>query len=119
MEGNENKTNLASKLALPGAILVAAILISGTLVYVNLSKAPGAEKAGNTPAALAKIKLNDSDHRLGDPKAKVTIVEFADFRCPFCERFFQQAKKQIIRDYVDTGKASYVFKNYAQNGQRK
>lgn len=48
----------------------------------------------------------------GNPKAKVTIVEFADFRCPFCERFFTDTQPQIFKDYVDTGKVAYYFRNY-------
>ena len=48
----------------------------------------------------------------GAANAKVTIVEFADFRCPFCERFFTDTKPQIFKDYVDTGKVKFIFRNY-------
>lgn len=50
---------------------------------------------------------------LGDEKAKVTIVAFADFRCPFCERFFTEVEPQIMKDYVDTGKVKFAFRHYA------
>jgi len=49
----------------------------------------------------------------GNTKAKVTIIEFADFRCPFCEQFFTNTMPQIIKDYVDTGKAKFAFRNFA------
>lgn len=48
----------------------------------------------------------------GNTKAKVTIVEFADFRCPFCERFFSDVEPQLIKDYVDTGKVQFYFRQY-------
>lgn len=49
----------------------------------------------------------------GNANAPVTIVEFADFQCPFCERFYTQTEKQIIDTYVKTGKAKFIFRNYA------
>lgn len=50
---------------------------------------------------------------LGDPNAKVTMIEFADFRCPFCEQFFSQTMPQIMQNYVNTGKVKFAFRNYA------
>lgn len=49
---------------------------------------------------------------MGKSDAKVTIVEFADFRCPFCQQFFLNTEPQIIKDYVDTGKAKIYFRQY-------
>lgn len=49
---------------------------------------------------------------IGDPNAKVKIVEFADFRCPFCDKFFTDTEPQIISDYVKTGKAVFYFRHF-------
>ena len=43
----------------------------------------------------------------------MTLIEFADFRCPFCERYFSQTENQIIKNYVDTGKVKLAFRHYA------
>ncbi len=48
----------------------------------------------------------------GSETAKVTIVEFADFRCPFCERFFKEVEPQLTKDYLSTGKAKFAFRHY-------
>ena len=48
---------------------------------------------------------------LGDPNAPVTIIEFSDFECPFCKRGYD-TMKEIIAEYVDTGKANLVFMDY-------
>ena len=52
-------------------------------------------------------------NRLGDENAKVQIVEYADFQCPFCGRHQQLVAPEIIKNYVDTGKATYVYKHLA------
>ncbi len=112
------KLNYA-QLLLPGAVLLAALIISGTLIF---TRGQGGETAqiGDTPQEQDKpvdIKINSDDHVLGNENAKITIVEYADFRCPFCERFYTQTEKQLIADYVNTGKARFIFRNYAFLGQ--
>ena len=49
---------------------------------------------------------------LGDENAPVTIVEFSDLECPFCEQFFTGAYPQIKKDYIDTGKVKMYFRHY-------
>ncbi|MGQ0795952.1 MAG: DsbA family protein [Nitrosopumilaceae archaeon] len=57
------------------------------------------------------VSLSD-DPVIGDPNAPVTIVEFSDFQCPFCARFFDQTLPQIQQDYIDTGKVRLVFRDF-------
>lgn len=49
----------------------------------------------------------------GNANAKVTVIEFADFRCPFCEEWFQTIEPNLIKDYVNTGKIQFAWRNYA------
>jgi len=49
---------------------------------------------------------------LGRPDAPVTLVEFSDYQCPFCGRFFSATLSTLKRDYIDTGKVRYVFRDY-------
>src|SRR5690606_28838568 len=42
----------------------------------------------------------------------VTLVEFSDYQCPFCNRHFTQTFSQLKKDYVDTGKIAYVYRDY-------
>jgi len=56
--------------------------------------------------------LLDDDPVKGDPNAPVTIVEFSDFQCPFCQRFHQTTLPLILENYVDTGKVKFVYRDY-------
>ena len=57
------------------------------------------------------VSLSDDPAR-GNPNAPVTIVEFSDFQCPFCARFFTQTLPQIQQDYIDSGKVKLVFRDF-------
>ncbi len=45
---------------------------------------------------------------LGNSNAKVAVVEFTDYQCPFCKRQFESAFPSIKKDYIDTNKVRYV-----------
>lgn len=48
----------------------------------------------------------------GDENAPVTIVEFSDFECPFCGRFYTDTLPTLIKDYIDTGKAKLYYRHF-------
>ncbi len=51
-------------------------------------------------------------HAIGKAGAKVTLVEFSDYQCPFCARHFRSVMPRLKREYVDTGKLRYVFRDF-------
>jgi len=56
--------------------------------------------------------LADDDPFLGDENAPVTIIEFSDYECPFCARFYSQTLNQIKSKYIDTGKVKFVYRDF-------
>jgi protein-disulfide isomerase len=52
----------------------------------------------------------------GNPAAPITIVEFGDFQCKFCDRFAKETEPQINATYIQTGKANMIFKNFVTHG---
>jgi len=56
--------------------------------------------------------LLDDDPVMGNPDATVTIVEFSDFQCPFCQRFHQTTLPLIQENYIDTGKVKFVYRDF-------
>jgi len=55
----------------------------------------------------------------GQPTAKVTLVEFSDYQCPFCGRYVRETGGQIDKEYVATGKVRHVFLNMPLEGIHK
>src|SRR3954463_6148013 len=50
---------------------------------------------------------------LGEKSAPVKIVEFGDYKCPYCKNFNDSLLPSIEKDLIDTGKASLYFMNYS------
>ena len=110
-------------LLVAGAILLASLVIAGAIVATmqSVSKTaiptPAKGTADNVPQVApqdtnATTSLDD-DPVLGDKKkAQVAIVEFSDFECPFCQRFHKETFDQLVKDYVDTGKAVIAFRDF-------
>lgn len=111
-------------------LLLASFFVMGYLLarVQALEGAFGAPVQKNTQAAAVaptvptpsagKVKVANGDFpALGDKNAKVTVIEFADFQCPYCEQFYSQVEKQLKQDYVDTGKVQFYFRNFAFLGQ--
>lgn len=49
---------------------------------------------------------------MGNKEAKVTVVEFSDFECPFCKKYFDETHAQLQKDYVDTDKIQFAYRHY-------
>ena len=63
------------------------------------------------PKLVMKISA-DNDPVIGNPDAPITIIEFSDFQCPFCARFYTQTLPLIYEEYIDQGKVKLVFRDY-------
>ena len=49
---------------------------------------------------------------LGDINAPLTLVEFGDYQCTFCKKFFHETEESILMNYVETGKVKMLFKDF-------
>ncbi len=65
-----------------------------------------------TPPAQANVNPRDNQPTLGKGDAKVTIYEFSDFQCPYCQRFFKETYSQLKAQYIDTGKVKFIFRHF-------
>lgn len=54
----------------------------------------------------------DDDPVKGSDNAPVTIIEFSDFQCPYCGKFYEETLPQITNTYIETGKVKFVFRDF-------
>ena len=70
-------------------------------------------RAAGQPVAPRDIVMDIADVPAKGPKdAKVVLIEFSDFQCPYCARFSRDTIPQVQTDYVETGKIKYVFADF-------
>ena len=67
---------------------------------------PAADVLPTTPMDIGKEPFK------GASNAKVAVIEFSDFQCPFCGRYDKDTYPQLIKEYVDSGKVKYVWRDY-------
>lgn len=119
---------------LPTAIIFAALLISASMLYAGkqlvknigpaanlaavagtrneaLPAAPAQAPAAQPDSGPVKVSVDD-DPVLGNKNAPLTLIEFSDYECPFCKRYFTETFPEIKKNYVDTGKLKIVFRDY-------
>lgn len=72
---------------------------------------PSNDNGGSVQVATEKL-LNAPAGVKGDPNAKVVIVEYSDYQCPFCGRFYADSESKIISKYVDSGKVLLLYKDF-------
>lgn len=64
---------------------------------------------------IKEVSLDDDPWK-GNPDASIVIVEFSDFQCPFCSKFFRETLSQIEENYIDTGKVKFVYRDLPLEG---
>jgi protein-disulfide isomerase len=77
--------------------------------------APAAIKAPNGDWSQLVSQTPEGGVLMGNPDAKVKVVEFASMTCSFCASFSQQDKPKLVDQYVKTGNVSFEFRNYVRD----
>jgi protein-disulfide isomerase len=108
--------------AIPLAIIIAGVIIALGIFFANKNAATkgtantndtaNSDTTGTDTYKSATTLIADGAV-LGDKsKAKVAIVMYSDYQCPYCQTFEKNTLNEIISNYVDTDKAIFVFRNY-------
>src|SRR3989344_9166824 len=100
-------------------VLAVALAFSTGYVFGGMGGTTGAAAAVQqpqqpaVPEAPGRVQLSaDDDPVLGSANAPLTIIEFSDYQCPFCQRFHDQTWDQLKTAYIDTGKAKFVYRDF-------
>ena len=107
-----------TRIEIQNTILIIIGVVIIVLLAILLTKNGGLSFARSSPqpevqgsATSGTTNIGDNPY-LGDKsKAKVAIVEFSDYECPFCKTFHDETYNQIIEKYVKTGQAIFVHRD--------
>jgi len=103
----KQRTDNRSRMITVGIIVVGALLVAFALISPNV-------KPGIDVVLPEQVKHPAGDGlTLGDVTAPARIEVFEDFQCPSCIRYSNEIEPLILEELVATGKAYYIFHNYA------
>ena len=117
-----NRIHLPS-LAIGAGIAVACIFCGMLMVnMINSETTPVLAETPQKQTEITKIQslsvfTDNASPILGNPNAPITMVEFGDYQCTFCSKFFHETENSIITNYIKTGKVKILFKDYIILGQ--
>jgi protein-disulfide isomerase len=100
---------------LASAVAVAALLTAGVAAAQSTNAAPAAPSDANPSAPPIDPNppmWEGPEYIMGNPKAKVALVEYASASCPHCARFDVLEFPGLKAKYIDTGKVRYVFREF-------
>lgn len=119
MEENNQSTIQKNTMAIPGAIIIAGVIIAGAVLLSggkpsnsNMATNPQPQVVAKESGDLEKMKpVTAEDHIRGDINAPVKIVEYSDTECPFCKRF-HPTMQQVMDEYGKDGKVAWVYRHF-------
>jgi len=84
----------------------------------NVIQDSGVKTSANQPqsqtqssSGIIAVSLDD-DPVKGDPNAPIIMIEFSDYQCPFCGKFFSTTLPLIEKNYIETGKVKFVYRDF-------
>ncbi len=114
-EQDTNKTQapqaVAQNYAVPFAIIVAGLAIASAVYFGDGKKGFAVAPQGDQNQNVVLDPITKDDHIIGNPDAKVIIVEYSDSECPFC-KVFHQTMNRIMSEYGAGGKVAWVYRQF-------
>lgn len=111
---------MVKKLGIPALVVALALVVwfgmsmTGKETVAPPAPAPAPVVQVATPAApqdATTVTAPDiADMSLGNPQSTVTLIEYASFTCPHCANFHANVFKDLKRDYIDTGKIHFIYR---------
>ena len=102
------------KFLMMGAAVVVLAAAAGGAGYYYMKPADTIVKDTGGPTDRADLMKPGpmEEETLGDPKAPVTVIEYASMTCPHCAHFSMTTFPELKKRYIDTGKVYYIFREF-------
>jgi protein-disulfide isomerase len=102
---NKDQKPIVSAIIVAGVLIAGAILLRGSKPPVKITdNLPTGTVVSGTPRAVSS-----DDHIIGNPDAKVVVVEYSDLECPFCKSFHETMHQAVANN---DGDVAWVFRHY-------
>lgn len=118
-KSNQNKSSNLTVILIIAAFAIVAV----GMIILTTSKQnkPVATPTNATPIEVVvpnkPLAVQRDGLSMGDPNAKVKVIEFADFQCPACASYWSQLEPTLIEQYIDTGKVYFTYNSFSFLGQ--
>ena len=130
IESSSKTTKQSSKLTIHwpslgiGAVIAVACIFFG-IMMANMVDTESTQildeitinEIGSIKKPTFSSFTDNSSPILGDSNAPLTLIEFGDYQCTFCNKFFHETVESILTNYVETGKVKILFKDFIVVGQ--
>jgi len=107
-KGGKNMENKGLKITI--GLLIVLLIASVYASFNTNNEVENTEDVQRSPVSA------DDDDIKGDPNAPVTIIEFSDYECPFCTKFYEQTLPELQEKYIDTGKVKFIYRDFPLSG---
>lgn len=97
-----------------GLAAVVVVIAIAAIVWFQVKQSPSSALA--LASGAMKIEIKPSDRVRGKADAPLTIIEYASMTCPHCAEFERVTMPKLVADYVDTGKAKIIFREFPLDG---
>ncbi|MDC0168308.1 DsbA family protein [Candidatus Nitrosopelagicus sp.] len=91
-------------------------IIVGVLIGIGLVS--NLDQDSGNSSVLTKENLIEGTIIMGNPNAKITIIEFGDYQCTFCYKFHDETMKKITDKYIKTNNVNFIYKDFPLNGEQ-
>lgn len=110
----ENEKNA---LTVPMAIVIAGIIIGGAIFFTregqvkSVFQKPDERTPTSNIEDISSRPVDENDHILGNPNAKIVMVEYSDLECPFCKSF-HKTMLTLLDEYGKEGEIAWVYRHF-------
>src|SRR5664279_3480443 len=97
-------------LLIVGVVIILVVVVAGIAILLS-----GNQSGDIDVASLPQSRQPDGGFVIGNPKAPITLIEFADFDCPHCQEY-HPIITQYLANYVVSGKAKFEYRVFPTAG---
>lgn len=119
MNTTAQKLIIPISIVIAGALIAVAIYLSQTQPSSRPSVADALKQQNTAPAAeITVAPISDDDHIRGNKNAKIVIVDYSDFECPYCKSFHSTLQR-IYSEYGKDNTVAWVYRHFPLDIHKK